>query len=602
MKRRVSLLTSALLALTLMLLVRPASAHANLIRSTPAAGAVLETAPPTVELEFSEELDPAFSRVQLFSSQNQLIEPGPGEIAAASPNVVRLIIPDLAKDSYTVIWRVRSAADGHITEGSIPFGVGVAPRAGSLIPAPGAPDPATLPPPPLDTIARWLNYIAAAIALGGFPFALLVWRPAYRKMTKDERPKTNDTSEITQESLDPSSFVLRPSSAADETMTRFLRRMAMLGGIAFLLSNLFFLLTQAATAAEVSLTEAIGAPLLTMLSGRTGLIWLARFALIVQIIVLSRRLPPAGGGPARLWWVSFVIGDVMLLTLSLLSHAAASTQAPIAIPLDWLHLTAMVAWVGGLIPLAAAIAAVRRDGARALPLALIIPRFTRLALPCVIILTLTGLYTYFLHINGLDLLTATTYGRALLIKLGLFVVLIALGIVNMQILERRLRSAGNQLARAFGRTVRTEIAVGALVLLTAGVLTSVAPSLAAWQAHEQQGIAQSATLGDVDMTLRIAPAQIGDNEFAVDVTDRRPGAASAPTKVLLRFDMQGMAMGKLQTEAAPSGGERYTTRGSFTSMGGRWDIEVVLRRAGFDDITHVFQVDILRGAPFVIEQ
>jgi hypothetical protein len=42
--------------------------------------------------------------------------------------------------------------------------------------------------------------------------------------------------------------------------------------------------------------------------------------------------------------------------------------------------------------------------------------------------------------------------------------------------------------------------------------------------------------------------------------------------------------------------ERYTARGSFTSMGGRWHVEVVLRRAGFDDITHTFQLDIVRSA------
>jgi len=603
MKRRVSLVTSALLAFAFLLaLVRPAAAHANLVRSTPAAGAVLETAPPTIQLEFSEELDPSFSRVQLFNSQYQLIEPGPGEVAAANPKVMRLIIPDLARGSYTAIWRVRSAADGHITEGSIPFGVGVAPSAGSLIPAPGAPDPATLPPPALDTIARWLNYLAAAIALGGFPFALLVWRPAYRMWSVASGPlSVADDQESSTEDQAPRTTDHGPRTT-DEAMTRFLRRMALVGGIAFLLTNLFFLVTQAAAAAEVSLLQAIGTPLLALLSGRAGLIWLARIALIVQIIILSWRLPPAGGGSAQLWWISLVIGAVTLLTLGLLSHAAAAAQAPIAIPLDWLHLTAMVAWLGGLIPLAAAVAAVRRDPAGALPLALIIPRFTRLALPCVAILTLTGLYNYFLHINRLDLLAATTYGRALLIKLGLFALLIALGVVNMQILQRKLRGASNQLVRAFGRTVGIEIAVGALVLLTAGALTSVAPSLAAWQAHEQQGIAQSAALGDVDLTLRIAPAQIGDNEFAVDVNDRRAGAAAAPTKVLLRFDMQGMAMGKLQTEAAPSGGERYTARGSFTSMGGRWNIEVVLRRAGFDDITHVFQVDILRGTPFVISQ
>jgi hypothetical protein len=150
--------------------------------------------------------------------------------------------------------------------------------------------------------------------------------------------------------------------------------------------------------------------------------------------------------------------------------------------------------------------------------------------------------------------------------------------------------------------VRWELIAGALLLLAVGAMTSVAPSKTAWEAHEQQGIAQSATVGDVDLTLRIAPAQIGDNEFAVDVADRRPGSAAAPTRVLLRFDMLGMAMGKLETAAQPSGAERYTTRGSFTSMGGRWHVEVVLRRAGFDDVRHTFAVDIVRGAPFVISQ
>jgi hypothetical protein len=31
-------------------------------------------------------------------------------------------------------------------------------------------------------------------------------------------------------------------------------------------------------------------------------------------------------------------------------------------------------------------------------------------------------------------------------------------------------------------------------------------------------------------------------------------------------------------------------------MGGRWNVEVVLRRAGFDDVRHTFQVDIVRSA------
>src|SRR5207249_3687432 len=132
--------------------------------------------------------------------------------------------------------------------------------------------------------------------------------------------------------------------------------------------------------------------------------------------------------------------------------------------------------------------------------------------------------------------------------------------------------------------------------LAVGVMTSVAPSNVAWEEHERLGIAQEATEGMVHLVLRIAPAEIGDNEFAVDVTDPRPGAQGAPTKVLLRFDMVGMGMGKVQTEAHTTSTERYTARGSFVPMGGRWHVEVVLRRAGFDDVDHTFQVDIVRAA------
>ena len=570
----------ALVVVTLLLIVRPVFAHATLVRSVPVAGATLEVSPPAIELEFSEALDPGFSRVQLFDSQNQLVEKGPGEVSAANPVLLRLVIPDLAKGSYTALWRVRSAADGHITEGSVPFGVGVAASAGSLIPAPGAPDPATLLPAPIDTVARWLNYLAAIVALGAAPFALLVWRRAYRVFAADAASDAGP--------------------AADERMTRVLRQLMFYGGIAFLLTNLFFLLTQAAAAAEVPLLQAIGAPVVQLLSGRTGLLWLARLALIVQLIVLAWRMPLAGSGPARLWWAVLVIAGVILVTMSLLSHAAASSQALVAVPLDWLHLVAMVAWMGGLLPLLAAVQAARRNSAQAVPLAVLVPRFTVVALPAIAVLVLTGVYQYFLHIGRFELLTATTYGRALVVKVALFTLLVLLGALNMLVLTRRLRGSSAAPARALSMSVRTELVLGALVLAAVGVLTGVAPSITAWAAHEQQGIAQSATVGEVGLTLRIAPAQIGDNEFAVDVDDRRPGAAGAKTRVLLNFDMQGMEMNKLQTEATSNGGERYLARGNYTTMGGRWHIEVVLRRAGFDDVRHTFEVDILLGQPFVI--
>jgi len=570
-KRLSSILCGLLLTL---LITRPADAHANLVSSDPPAGALLQAAPKALVLEFSEELDPSFSRVQLYNSKNQIVNPGPGVVDPAFPLIMRLALGDLPKDSYTAIWRSRSAADGHITEGVVPFGIGVAATSASLIPAPGAPDPALETPPISDSAARWLMLVMLALAFGGLPFGLLVWRPAMRRARLDAAD----------------------SVAADAAMTSMIRSLVLVGGSLFLLASVFFLVVQAADAAGVPFFQALGAPVVQLLGGRSGQLILARMALTLLIGVLAWRLPPAEHGPAWPWWGALVLTGVIVLTFSLSAHGAAEAQgAAIAVALDWLHVSAMLAWIGGLLPLAFAIRTARRLPERALPLAVLIPRFSWLAFPCVIILMLTGLYSYLLHINQLDLLAATTYGRALLVKIGLFALLFLLGAVNLGLLSRRLRTSGNRLAGAFSRTVRTELVLGMVLLLAVGAMTSVAPSKTAWEQHERLGLAQEAKEGDVGLTLRVAPAQIGDNEWAVDVTDLRPGAQSAPAKVLLRFDMQGMTMGKLQTETQKANNERYTARGSFTSMGGRWDVEVVLRRAGFDDVRHTFVMDILRS-------
>ncbi len=618
-RRIIALLFALLLALPF---VGPAEAHSSLVRSEPSPGALLDATPAMIVLEFNEELDPSFSSVQLLDSKNQVIEPGPGQIEPQSRLIMRLPLLELPKDSYTAVWKVRSAVDGHVTQGSVPFGVGVTSTLSSLIPPPGAPDPATEVPPPLDSAVRWLNLLGAAVALGGLPFGLLVWRPALRAATTDHGPPTADHGPPTTDHGPPTTdhgrprrarptgsrfsilnsqfSILNSSSdlvAVDETMTRALRRLLLGGGVLFILTSLLFLVAQAALAAGVPIVQAFGAPIMGLLGGRTGLLLLARLALVFQVVVLSWRLPPLGQGRTRLWWIALAIGMVALLTFSLNSHGAAAGQdAAVAIVLDWLHLAAMVAWIGGLIPLALAVGVARRFPDRALPLAALIPRFSRLSAVCLVTLTLTGIYSYVLHINRLDLLAATTYGRALVVKLGLFGLLLLLGGLNLFILSPRLRASGNRLARAFTRNVRAELVIGMLLLLVVGAMTSVAPSKTAWEEHERLGLMQEATLDDVHLVLRVAPAQIGDNEFAVDVTDRRPGAQDAPSKVLLNFDMVGMGMGKLQTETQAQGTERYTTRGSFVSMGGRWEIEVVLRRAGFDDVRHTFQVDVVRVA------
>jgi putative copper export protein len=227
---------------------------------------------------------------------------------------------------------------------------------------------------------------------------------------------------------------------------------------------LVFFVVQAAVAANVPLTQAIGAPALQLLRGRSGLLWLARISLTLLIMLIGWHAPPIGQGATRHWWVALVLAGAALLTFSLSGHSAALPDAAaIAVALDWLHIMAMVAWLGGLIPLFLAIGIARGASERVLSLRPLIPRFSRLAMICVTILTLTGVYSYLQQINNLDLLATTTYRQAFALKLGLFGLLLVLGAVNVFYLSPRMRATGNHLARAFGRSVRLELVEGALL-------------------------------------------------------------------------------------------------------------------------------------------
>lgn len=574
-KRPVRLALALLFAVFALLpFAAPVSAHAALVRSEPAAGSSLEAAPSEIVLEFSEDLDPAFSRVRLVDSTNTVLNPGPGVIDQQNPRVLRLAINTLTKGSYTAVWRARSAADGHVTEGSVPFGVGTAAASAALIPPLGTPEPATITPPASSSAIRWLGLLTATLALGGLPFALFVWRPVYRSA---------DTG--TQ------------SQAVDQRMACVLQRLVLVGGALFVLASMLFLIDQAAAAADVSLTQALGAPIAQLLGSRTGMILAARIGLTVGLIGLSTRFPAPGTGRALLWWVALALGAAIVLTFSLNSHAAAEQQnSALAIALDWLHVAATVVWIGGLVPLAFALWPARRSRDQTVPLGKLIPRFSVVAIIAIVVLAASGLYSYFLHVGSPQLLLDTTYGRSLILKLVLFVLLIGLGAWNFLVLSPGLRKANTSLARSFGRTIAVEVVLGGLVLLAVGAMTSIAPSKEAWAEQQRLGLVKHATVDGVDLRVQVAPAQIGDNEFAVDVHDNRPNAQDKPAKVLLRFEMAGMNMGQQEVEMQPSENQRYLARGSYTSMGGRWHVEVIFRRAGLEDVRQTFDMDIVKAS------
>ena len=114
-------IVAALAALALLL---PADgwSHAYLVRSLPAARATVGRSPERVQLWFNERLEPAYSRVSVWSRDARRVDAGDVEVASAEPTRMSVGVPPLPAGTYTVKYRVLSV-DGHVVEAEFAFTV-----------------------------------------------------------------------------------------------------------------------------------------------------------------------------------------------------------------------------------------------------------------------------------------------------------------------------------------------------------------------------------------------------------------------------------------------------------------------------------------------
>jgi len=100
----------------------PADSHAVLVRSTPAARAVLSHPPDRVRLWFNERLEPAFSNATVWSGSGARVDRQDVRVDPDDPKQLSVTLPALDPGTYTVRFRVLSV-DGHIVEGNFLFAV-----------------------------------------------------------------------------------------------------------------------------------------------------------------------------------------------------------------------------------------------------------------------------------------------------------------------------------------------------------------------------------------------------------------------------------------------------------------------------------------------
>ena len=428
----------------------PVRAHAVLVYSNPGANAILTHSPSQVELFLSEPPAVKLSQLKVLDAAGNQVDLGDVHLDPAYYTHLVVSLPKLPQGVYQVVWRVISATDGHETGGEYSFAVGTA-STGFMVPT----TPQTGASLPVaDMLVKGFLYLSASILLGSILFTFVVWDPSVRLTGLPQEDGWG--------------------------YERFSRGLALVGIVTFGLANLLSLVVQAGLAKGVLFAwpgqPEFGAVVAATRVGNFGIL---RFeaSLVLAFLLLPKK---------NFWnrWTALVICLLLLLTFSLESHAAGTPHPFLPVLADWLHMTAVSVWVGGLFSFMGATISSRRlaPEPKTILTSFLIPYFSNLAWVSVGILGLTGLYAAFLEVGQFQALWTTAYGQALLIKLILALPMLALGGIHYFFTRPAIRQAASRsggapvLVKRFRSMLTVEAALGIVTLLWVGIFTALPPA------------------------------------------------------------------------------------------------------------------------------
>jgi copper transport protein len=462
--RHLARLALVLAACAALALPQAALAHAELRSAEPPPGATLETPPAAVRIVLSAPVEEAFLRLRVTTDDGAAAS-GPARRDPLDERaVIAPLTPAAPAGPLRVEWRALSQ-DGHPTGGVFGLGPGAAPPSGGGV--------VRGDDGPLAVTARLLALSGPLAALGLLALAIGVVGPALRAggivVPGEGAARAEAFRAAAGEALGRRGrawWIALWAALAAQAIGLALTPFALLWGLREGAGELGTLLGDTAFGAAWRV-QVVGFALL--LAG----------ALVVRRAVTRERPPLA---PA---FALLAVGPLAALwAISDSGHASTGGDRTLNVAIDLVHELATAAWLGGLVGLAvlavpAALALAEPDRVRLA--AAVVVRFSALALTAVALLVVTGVYRALAEVSVGDLLD-TGYGRALLVKLGLFAVLLIGGAYNRMIVHPRLERAALGLdpddrgaAAALRVSVRAELAVAFLLMVSVAVLISLAP-------------------------------------------------------------------------------------------------------------------------------
>lgn len=532
-----------LLAVVCALLLGPAvsaSAHATLVRTDPAHGAVLKTAPERITFGFNESVLGVPTGIKVFDATGE-------EVASTASVRGSELFVDLDEEvgdgTLVVVWRLVSE-DGHPIGGSLSFSVG-APS--DVVDVPSADADAGTDAPFVLGLVRGLGYVGLLVAAGVAAFAVLFL------------PRAGGA--------DRSRARLRPVALAAAGV-------AALGwGLAVPLVALYQLGVPASAITEGSTWAAL-APAEYVVP-----------AVVVAGLGLAVWALPASAAPGRTRAVLVLAGSVLAVTApAFTGHTRAATPEALVIGVDVLHLAAGTLWLGGLV----AIGLVLGDLARSDSGAVVLGRFSTWAAGLLAVLVVAGTVLAWRIAGSWDALLDSGYGALLLVKILAALVAVAIAAWNRYFLMPRVRTRATPLVR----TALAEAGVLVVVLLVTGFLVDRSPESDATGTSVEESAAstgEDVVLGQISARVALDPPAVGPATLTITMTDAlgEPAEGYEAPRLSLKSDEVDLG----EVEVASLGPGVYAGE-VVLPTGGEWEVQVSLRTTEFDNPvrTVTFQV------------
>jgi putative copper resistance protein D len=245
------------------------------------------------------------------------------------------------------------------------------------------------------------------------------------------------------------------------------------------LSGAIWLLVEATSMSGLPFREAATTDVLSTVTNETqfGQVTLIRLGLAIALascLALGRTIAD---------WLALAAALGLTASLAWTGHAGSTLGAAgqLHLAADGLHLIAAAAWVGGLVSLILFLAAACRNQAVS-PARDVTEKFSTLGMISVATLLLTGTVNTVILVGSIRGLAVTDYGRVLLLKLGLFGVMLGLAAFNRVHLTPRLhlQSSGErqtELLRRIRRNSIIEIVLGLAIIAIVGMLGTMHPAI-----------------------------------------------------------------------------------------------------------------------------